>query len=280
MVETFDHWIVWRPFGLRDSSWAWQCQQNHESYFVDVPTGRCGFEVVSINGGSLRNAIPRESFAVLNVLSADKFRGTVDEIAATIRSELAATESNLSIEIEKADASGSVLDPSLQRSLLAAIYASPCGVIRMSDQVDGLVETSTNLSLVNIDSQKASIEFLSRSSVESAKGDLTNQIDATFAGLAATVAHSGDYPGWAPNADSETLRLMKQIYSEMYGEDAIVNAVHAGLECGIIGSHYPDLDMVSFGPTIKNPHSPDEMCHIASVEKYWRYMLEVLKLIQ
>ena len=247
----------------------WTCQQ-----------ASADFEVASINGGSLRNAIPRESFAVVNVLSADRFRDTVNEIAATIQSELATTESNLSIEIEDTEALSGVLNPALQRSLLAAIYASPCGVIRMSDQVDGLVETSTNLSLVNIDSQKASIEFLSRSSVESAKGDLTNQIDATFAGIAAKVTHSGDYPGWAPNADSETLRLMKQIYSEMYGEDAIVNAVHAGLECGIIGSHYPGLDMVSFGPTIKNPHSPDEMCHIASVEKYWRYMLEVLKQIQ
>jgi dipeptidase D len=134
--------------------------------------------------------------------------------------------------------------------------------------------------LINIDSQRGSIEFLSRSSVETAKTDVTNQIDATFSGIAATVTHSGDYPGWTPNADSKTLNLMKQIYREMFDQDAVVNAVHAGLECGIIGSHYPGLDMVSFGPTIKNPHSPDEKCHIASVEKYWRYMLEVLKRIE
>ncbi len=247
----------------------WTCQQSGAN-----------FEVASINGGSLRNAIPRESFAVLNVGSESEFRKTVDAIAATIKSELAKTESDLSIEIESTEAVDSVLEPSLQRSLLAAIYASPCGVIRMSDQVDGLVETSTNLSLVNIDSQKASIEFLSRSSVESAKTDVTNQIDATFSGIATTVTHSGDYPGWTPNADSKTLSLMKQIYREMFDEDAVVNAVHAGLECGIIGSHYPGLDMVSFGPTIKNPHSPDEKCHIASVEKYWRYMVEVLKRIE
>ena len=247
----------------------WTCQQSGVN-----------FEVASINGGSLRNAIPRESFAILNAVSESEFRKTVDAIAATIKTELAKTESDLSIEIESTEAADSVLEPSLQRSLLAAIYASPCGVIRMSDQVDGLVETSTNLSLVNIDSQKASIEFLSRSSVESAKTDVTNQIDATFSGIAATVTHSGDYPGWTPNADSKTLSLMKQIYREMFDEDAVVNAVHAGLECGIIGSHYPGLDMVSFGPTIKNPHSPDEKCHIASVEKYWRYMLEVLKRIE
>lgn len=247
----------------------WTCQQ-----------AGAKFEVASINGGSLRNAIPRESFAVLNAVSESEFRNTVDAIAATIKTELAKTESDLNIEIESTEASDSVLEPSLQRSLLAAIYASPCGVIRMSDQVDGLVETSTNLSLVNIDSQKASIEFLSRSSVESAKTDVANQIDATFGGVAASVTHSGNYPGWTPNADSKTLSLMKQIYKEMFGKDAVVNAVHAGLECGIIGSHYPGLDMVSFGPTIKNPHSPDEKCHIASVEKYWRYMLEVLKRIE
>ncbi len=247
----------------------WTCQQ----------TG-VEFEIASIHGGSLRNAIPRESFAVLNVASKSSFKTTVDEIATTIQSELAKTETDLKVTIESTEASDSVLDSSLQRSLLAAIYAAPCGVIRMSDQVDGLVETSTNLSLVNISSQQASIEFLSRSSVESAKKDLTNQIDATFAGIAAVVTHSGDYPGWTPNADSKTLGVMKDLYQEMFGKDAVVSAVHAGLECGIIGSHYPGLDMVSFGPTIKNPHSPDEMCHIPSVEKYWRYMAEVLKRIE
>ena len=238
------------------------------------------FEVASINGGSLRNAIPRESFAVLNVTSEADFRKTVDDIATTIKSELAKTETDLKIEIQSAEAADRVLATSLQHLLLAAIYSSPCGVVRMSDQVDGLVETSTNLSMVNLDANNASIEFLSRSSVESAKTDLTDQIDATFVGLPATVTHSGDYPGWTPNADSATLSLMKQIYHEMFGNDATVNAVHAGLECGIIGSHYPGLDMVSLGPTIKNPHSPDEKCHIASVEKYWRYLLEVLKRIE
>jgi dipeptidase D len=247
----------------------WTCQQSGAD-----------FEVASINGGSLRNAIPRESFAVLNVGSESEFKKSVNEIANTIKTELAKTETGLTIELEASEASESVLEPALQRSLLAAIYASPCGVIRMSDQVDGLVETSTNLSLINIDSQRGSIEFLSRSSVETAKTDVTNQIDATFSGIAATVTHSGDYPSWTPNADSKTLNLMKQIYREMFDQDAVVNAVHAGLECGIIGSHYPGLDMVSFGPTIKNPHSPDEKCHIASVEKYWRYMLEVLKRIE
>jgi len=116
--------------------------------------------------------------------------------------------------------------------------------------------------------------------VEPAKGEVAKMIEKAFANLPAKVDHSGEYPGWEPNAESATLDLMKSIYREMFDKDAVVNAVHAGLECGIIGNRYPGLDMVSFGPTIKNPHSPDEMCHIESVEKYWRFLLEILKRIE
>ena len=240
------------------------------------------FEVASIKGGSLRNAIPRESFATLNIISDEQnFRSVVNEIASTIKAELAKTEPELEVDMKPADSSADVLQPSDQSALLSAIYAAPCGVMRMSDQVEGLVETSTSLSLVSIDTSRACVEFLTRSSVETAKTDVTNQIEASFAGLGgANVAHSGNYPGWAPNADSKTLAMMRQLYQEMFGNEPVVNAVHAGLECGIIGSHYPDLDMVSFGPTIKNPHSPDEQCHIPSVEKYWKYMIAVLERIE
>ena len=238
------------------------------------------FEVASINGGSLRNAIPRESFAVLNVTDEAAFRNSVEKIATEIREQYASPEPELNIELVADSGTTNVLDPDLQTGLLDCIEAAPNGVIKMSDQVEGLVETSTNLSLVNIDSGKASIEFLSRSSVEAAKGEVSGQIETAFAKLAAKVTHSGDYPGWTPNANSKTLELMKNIYSEMFGKDAVVSAVHAGLECGIIGSHYPGLDMVSLGPTIKNPHSPDEKCHIESVEKYWRYLLEILQRIE
>ncbi len=238
------------------------------------------FQIASINGGSLRNAIPRESFAVLNVADESSFRQTVEQETASISQEYSATEPDLKIEIESASNVSSVLDAGIQNSLLDAIEAAPCGVIKMSEQVEGLVETSTNLSLVGIDSERVSIEFLSRSSVESAKGEVTAMIESTFSDLPAEVEHSGDYPGWEPNAESSTLELMKRTYKEMFGKDAVVNAVHAGLECGIIGSRYPGLDMVSFGPTIKNPHSPDEKCHIKSVEKYWRFLLETLKRIE
>jgi len=238
------------------------------------------FEIASINGGSLRNAIPRESFAVLNVADEAAFKVALEQVANEILKEFGETESDMDIDLGVASAASEVLDSDLQSILLDCIEAAPNGVIKMSEQVEGLVETSTSLALVNIDTAKASIEFLSRSSVETAKGEVASQIDSAFSKLGAEVTHSGDYPGWEPNAQSKTLDLMKLTYKEMFGEDAIVNAVHAGLECGIIGSHYPGLDMVSFGPTIKNPHSPDEKCHIASVEKYWRFMLEVLKRIE
>lgn len=237
------------------------------------------FEVASINGGSLRNAIPRESFAVLNIADEEAFANALKEVATEVLNEFAETEPDMDIGVSATDEASEVLDADLQKGLLDCIEAAPNGVIKMSESVEGLVETSTNLSLVNIDTKKVSIEFLNRSSVESAKGEVASLIEDAFSSLSVKATHSGDYPGWEPNAESKTLDTMKQTYKEMFDDEAIVNAVHAGLECGIIGSRYPGLDMVSFGPTIKNPHSPDEKCHIASVEKYWRYMLEVLKRI-
>ena len=238
-----------------------------------------GVEIASIVGGSLRNAIPRESFAVLSVADEAAFREVVAKESARISERFSEVEPELTIAIADAASIDQVLDANVQQQLLACLEAAPCGVIKMSESVSGLVETSTNLSLVKVDPNRIGIEFLSRSSVESAKGEVAGEIENAFVSLAAEVVHSGEYPGWEPNADSPTLELMKQTYLEMFGTEPIVSAVHAGLECGIIGNRYPGLDMVSFGPTIKNPHSPDEMCHIESVEKYWRFMLEVLKRI-
>jgi dipeptidase D len=147
----------------------------------------------------------------------------------------------------------------------------------MSDEMAGLVETSTSLARVHVESGIAIVQFLTRSSVETARDDLSNTIEATFQLAGAEVQHSGGYPGWKPNADSKILRQMTRVYQELFGVEPKVNAVHAGLECGIIGSVYPGLDMISFGPTIKNPHSPDEKCEIASVEKYWDFLLATLK---
>jgi dipeptidase D len=239
-------------------------------------------QIVSLDGGSLRNAIPRESFAVVSVReqTSETFQHHIKSMAEFIQSELIAVEPDLKISVERIPlAAKQVMQPEAQQKFLHAIYAAPNGVIRMSDQVPGLVETSTSLARVHVENGNANVQFLSRSSVDSAKIDVANSIAATFRLIGAKVVHQGSYPGWKPKADSQILQLMKDVYSELFGVEPKVSAVHAGLECGIIGSHYPDMDMISFGPTIKNPHSPDEMCEIATVEKYWQFLVSTLERI-
>jgi dipeptidase D len=238
-----------------------------------------GLGIAEIDGGSLRNAIPRESFAtvVVDADQPDEFKQHIATLVGIIQTELIRTEPELMVSLEPTQTPAKIMDGASTNKLIQSIYAAPCGVIRMSDEMPGLVETSTSLARVQVASGTAIIEFLSRSSVETARDDLANQIEATFRLAGARVEHSGGYPGWKPNADSEILRRMTRIYHDLFGVEPVVNAVHAGLECGIIGSVYPGLDMISFGPTIKNPHSPDEKCEIASVEKYWKFMLATLK---
>ena len=233
----------------------------------------------SIDGGSLRNAIPRESLAIVVVNEAQtaSFESALQEVGGTIRDELRRAEPDLVVRFEPAELPSKVMESGDQLCLLQAIYAAPNGVLRMSDEMPGLVETSTSLARVHVEDGAALIQFLTRSSVESAKNATANQIEATFDLAGGETEHAGGYPGWNPNADSKILHLMKRIYEKLFGTAPEVNAVHAGLECGIIGSHYPAMDMISFGPTIKNPHSPDEQCEIASVEKYWRFLVETLK---
>jgi dipeptidase D len=247
----------------------WSCHKNENM----------GLRIGSMVGGNLRNAIPRESFAVVVVNSdqADSFKQIINAQTEIIQAELKRTEPDLQCTIEPTDVPNKVLNQETNHAILSAIYAAPCGVIRMSNEMEGLVETSTSLSKVKVADGEATVEFLTRSNVETAKDDVNHKVDATFGLAGFTVAHSGNYPGWNPNADSEVLRLMEKLYKDMFGNDPIVNAVHAGLECGIIGSHYPGLDMISFGPTIKNPHSPDEKCEIASVGKYWKFLIDVLE---
>ena len=240
-----------------------------------------GLQVASIDGGSLRNAIPRESFSTILVVAeqAGQFKQHMLNLVAVIQAELVRTEPDLKVKLESIAPPNKVMASDAQAQLLNAIYAAPCGVIRMSDEMPDLVETSTSMARVEVKSGTATIQFLTRSSVETGKDDLANMIQATFELAGASVEHTGSYPGWNPNADSKILELMKRVYEEQFGQPPSVNAVHAGLECGIIGSHYPNLDMISFGPTIKNPHSPDEKCDLASVEKYWQFLLATLEAI-
>jgi dipeptidase D len=240
-----------------------------------------GLQLISIDGGSLRNAIPRESFAEVIVDSGKVagFQEHIAELTQTIQQELVRVEPDLTVELQPVEQQRKAAEPEFLKKFLDAIYVAPNGVLRMSDEMPGLVETSTSLARVHLADGKATIQFLTRSSVESAKQDLANMIQSGFELAGGIVEHTGSYPGWNPNADSPILELMKQLYENLFGHPPTVNAVHAGLECGIIGSRYPGLDMISFGPTIKNPHSPDEKCDIASVQKYWQFLRATLEQI-
>jgi dipeptidase D len=238
-------------------------------------------QIGQLIGGSLRNAIPREAFAKILIQPDDvaAVKQTVIQVAAIIKNERKTTEPNLTIELTATDSFSSVMQRQAQQRLIDLVAASPNGVDRMSEDIEGLVETSTNLSKVEVAEGTASVQFLTRSSVESARVELSRKIESVYRLGGAVVVHAGEYPGWKPNAESKILDHMKAVYQKLFGRPPAVSAVHAGLECGIIGSHYPDLDMISFGPTIKNPHSPDEKCHIPSVNLYWQYLVEVLQTI-
>ena len=238
--------------------------------------------IASLAGGSLRNAIPRESFAVITFEDdqEDAVRETLAKLAAEIQTERKTSEPGLKIDLKPTDNVTQVMTETDQVTFLNLVYASPNGVDRMSEDIADLVETSTNLSKIEVADGEASFQFLTRSSVETAREELAQSIQSIFELAGARVEHGGRYPGWKPNAESKILEQMKSVYQELFGKTPTVNAVHAGLECGIIGSHYPGMDMISFGPTIKNPHSPDEKCHIESVGLYWKYLIAVLESIK
>ncbi len=238
-----------------------------------------GLRIASIDGGSLRNAIPRESTAVATVANKHKgaFREEFNRRRADILREFHSIEPGLAIEISETAMPAKVMSAADQEKVLNAIYAVPNGVFRMAPDIPGLVETSSSLARVIVRDGEFMTQSLQRSSIESGKMDVANAVRAAFEAVGAKVENDGSYPGWAPNPNSAILKLMEGLYEELFGEKPHVAACHAGLECGIIGEHYPGLDMISFGPTIRHPHSPDEKVHIPSVEKFWAYLKEALK---
>ena len=237
--------------------------------------------LASVNGGSLRNAIPREAFAVITLPASNQtdFEKCLKDYTATIVAELSRTEPDLKIEAQKTDLPASVIDKDAYEKLIKALYACPNGVIRMSDSMSGLVETSTNLAIVKSQKGKINVLCLLRSSVDTAKKDLQNMISSVFELAGAEIVFDGDYPGWKPNPDSAILTTMKSVYNKRFGRVPEIMAIHAGLECGLIGGVYPNLDMISFGPTIRFPHSPDEKVNIESVEKFWIFLAETLRAV-
>lgn len=240
-----------------------------------------GLQVAEINGGSLRNAIPRESVAkvIISEMFDEAYIFDMQEIINDIKAEYKTTEPNLSIEIVKCDLPKKVMDLGVQEGIIRAIYAAHNGVYRMSADMADLVETSNNIARVIIKDGEISIGCLTRSSVETSKFDLANALRSAFELVGCEVELSGSYPGWTPNVNSEILDTLVGIYEKQMGEKPKVVACHAGLECGILGTNYPDMDMISFGPTIHGAHSPDERASISSAQKYWKFVLEILSSI-
>ncbi len=240
-----------------------------------------GLRISEIDGGSLRNAIPRESNAVvaIDAIHEDAFILEMALVSTTIRKELKTMEPDLDISILKVDTPSKIMDLGVQEGVTRALYAALNGVYRMSADIPELVETSNNIARVIIKEGAIKIGCLTRSSVESSKIDLANMLRATFELTGCEVEISGDYPGWTPNMESPILKVMEKLYQDLNGEKPRVAACHAGLECGILGQNYPKMDMISFGPNIKGAHSPDERAQISSVQKYWKYVLEILKAI-
>lgn len=238
-----------------------------------------GLQISEINGGSLRNAIPRESVAKVIVAEMynDVFLFEMEETIADIKAEFQTTEPNLTIEITPSELPNTVMDLGVQEGLLRGLYAAHNGVYRMSADMEDLVETSNNVARVIVKDGHILIQCLTRSSVETSKFDLANGLRSAFELFGCEVDFAGSYPGWTPNVNSPILGVLVSIYERQNQEKPKVVACHAGLECGILGTNYPDMDMISFGPTIHGAHSPDERASISSSQKFWKFLLEILE---
>ncbi len=237
--------------------------------------------ISSIDGGSLRNAIPRESVALVAVpdAQAEAFGDFINEQAAVLKDEHATTDPRLGITLAPAQEPVSFVAREEQHTILRSLDACPNGIFRMSPDIPHLVQTSNNMARVELNDGTYSVLCLTRSSADSEKMDLARAVKSALVLGGATVEFSGSYPGWTPKPGASIVKLMRDLYVEMYSEQPHVNACHAGLECGIIGANYPVMEMISFGPNIRGAHSPDEKVQISSVQKYWEFLLETLKRI-
>ena len=242
-------------------------------------TEQCKVGLARIDGGNLRNAIAREAWADVVVLTgmADQLKALVAELGEKLKFEFRSTEPDLEIAIEPIDMPACLIDRQTQYNLINALFACAHGVLAMSREIPNFVETSTNLASVKMDDKQIHVATSQRSSVESAKFAAAQKIEATFRMIGAHVSHGDGYPGWTPNPDSKVLQVGVETYKKMFGHDPIVRAIHAGLECGLIGEKYPKMDMVSYGPTLRGVHAPGEKIEIKTVEMFWNLTLEILK---
>ena len=246
----------------------WLCMQRREVHLC------------AIDGGNLRNAIPREAMAVIAVNPEEKeaVRAELNHYAADVAAELSGVDPNVTVDMVTADTPEFMIEDKVARALISALYAAPHGVIAMSHDIEGLVETSTNLASVKMtEPGKIVVATSQRSSVESEKYDIAYQVECLFRLAGAEPSHGDGYPGWKPNPHSEILKVAVESYKRLFGVDAKVKAIHAGLECGLFLDKYPALDMISFGPTLQGVHSPDERMLIPTVQKFWDHLLDILK---
>ena len=232
------------------------------------------------DGGNLRNAIAREATAIITIKPKRKERmlAYVESFSNAVKEELSITEPGLSIQIEETGMPKTILNNKIQNRLLNSLYACPHGVITMSQKMPGMVETSTNLASVKFRG-KNTIEVTTsqRSDSGTAKLDIAHMVENLFRLASAKVIHSDGYPGWTPNPASSILKITEKAYKDLFRTDPVVRSIHAGLECGLFLEKYPDMDMISFGPTLRRVHSPDERINIETVRKFWELLLEVLK---
>jgi len=244
-----------------------------------LATKEFGLKLASFNAGNLRNAIAREGNAVVAVPDGKKkeFISFVKEYNQTIRAEYKITEPGLQVETIETENPSMVMNDHTHQTLLNSLYACPHGVIAMSASIPNFVETSTNLASVRTKENTIEITTSQRSSVESAKHDVANMVVSVFNLAGGKSVHSDGYPGWTPNPDSEILEISKVAYERLFGKSPKVLAIHAGLECGLIGEKYPKMDMISYGPTLRGVHSPDERLDIATTKKFWDFTIEILK---
>ncbi len=236
-------------------------------------------KISEVIGGSLRNAIPRETFAKIVIPSenAEKFESCVPYFENIFKAEFKTVEPDLTFKAEKIEIPQNILDEKSQQTLINVAYVCPNGVMRMSNDMLGLVETSINMAIVVAKAGQIKVQSLLRSSVDSAKDALEQKVASTFELSGYNLVLEGRYPGWKPNMDSPILKTMQGIYNNMYSKVPKIMAIHAGLECGLLGGVYPNWDMISFGPTIRYPHSPDEKVKIDTVAKFWDFLVETLK---
>jgi dipeptidase D len=236
-------------------------------------------QLASFEGGNMRNAIPREAHAIL-LFNPDDMEGLDDyikEYEAQINSEYETIESNVSLKMEAVEVPATVVPEEIQDNMINILMACQDGVMRMIPTVPDTVETSSNLAIVIIAGGKAEVRILARSSCDTMKDFLADSLAACFSMAGMKVEFSGAYSGWQPNVNSPILQAMKASYKEQFGTEPAVKVIHAGLECGIIGATYKNLDMISFGPTLRSPHSPDERAYIPSVTRFYDFLVATLE---